>query len=117
MSQFDVHWFENDRGGGTLEPSCESTYGRLTQYIRYRLHPCPFQDIAPFGRNVVYVETVIPHHFIELDKIINIIGNSMQTITLINQKGRGGKTAYKRLTNTTNYFFLKKGVIYKFSVR
>jgi hypothetical protein len=35
--------------------------------------------------------SVIRHHFIELDKIINKIGNSMQTITLINQKGRGGK--------------------------
>jgi len=27
----------------------------------------------------------------------------MQTITLINQKGRGGKTAQKRLTKITNF--------------
>ena len=30
---------------------------------------------------------------------------SMQITTLINQKGRGGKTIQKRLMNTTNYFF------------
>lgn len=27
---------------------------------------------------------------------------SMRIIAIINQKGRGGKTTYKRLTNTTN---------------
>ena len=37
----------------------------------------------------------------------------MQIITLINQKGRGGKTAYKRLTNTTNYFSKKEGIYEK----
>jgi hypothetical protein len=29
----------------------------------------------------------------------------MRVIALINQKGRGGKAAYKRLTNNINYFF------------
>jgi len=32
----------------------------------------------------------------------------MQIIALINQKGRGGKTAQKRLINTTNYFLKKE---------
>jgi hypothetical protein len=32
----------------------------------------------------------------------------MQTITLINQKGRGDKTTHKLLTKITNYFSKKE---------
>ncbi len=40
----------------------------------------------------------------------------MQTITLINQKGRGGKTAQKRPTNNLNKFFRKRRIFKKFVV-
>ena len=36
---------------------------------------------------------------------------SMRIIALINQKGRGGKTIYKRLTNNLKYFQKKEGFL------
>jgi len=35
----------------------------------------------------------------------------MQIIALINQKGRGGKTTSRRLTNILKYFFKKEGFL------
>ena len=48
-------------------------------------------------------------------EVLNKEINSMQIIALINQKGRGGKTTNKRLTNTINYFF-KKRIVSKLNV-
>jgi len=41
----------------------------------------------------------------------------MQTIALINQKGRVGKTSYKRLTNNLKLFFEKRRIFKDLSYR
>ena len=68
---------------------------RITQHIHFGLHPCPSGDIAPYGRNVVYVGIVSRY------RNITKVNNSPNQ-----PKGQGRKNYSQTINRKYKLFFL-----------